>query len=122
MFGKSGLQTFGWNSNLQQLHAIDNITTSMSIHVFKDLQCINEKKKQLAVNSTFSYIDDALSINKCYFHSYVDSIYPSESEIKDTTQSASYLNIYLKKNTSIITLQSITLYDNRDDRQFSLFM
>lgn len=93
MFGKSGLQTSAWNSNSQQLHAIDNRTTSMSIHIVKDLQCVNEKKKQLAVNSTFSYIDDELSINKCYFHFNVDSIYPSESKMKDTTHSASYLDI-----------------------------
>lgn len=62
-----------------------------------------KNKKHLAANSTFSYIDDALSINKCFFHSYVDSIYPSESEIKDTTHSASYLDIQLK-NTSKVTL------------------
>jgi hypothetical protein len=65
---------------------------------------LHEKKKSLAVsfNSTFRYIDDVLSINNNQFHSYVDSIYPSELEIKDTTEtptSASYLDILLKIDT-----------------------
>jgi hypothetical protein len=55
----------------------------------------------VAFKSTFRYIDDALhvSINNDQFHSYVDSIYPGELEIKDTTESstsASYLDVLLK--------------------------
>jgi hypothetical protein len=47
---------------------------------------LREKKKSLvAFNSTFRYIDDVLTINNNRFHSYVDSIYPNELEIKDTT-------------------------------------
>jgi hypothetical protein len=48
----------------------------------------HEKIKPLAVafNSTIRYIDYALSINNDQFHSYVDSIYPSELEIKDTIE------------------------------------
>jgi hypothetical protein len=48
---------------------------------------LHEKNKPLALafNSTFRYIDDVLSINNDQFHSYADSIYPSELEIKDTT-------------------------------------
>lgn len=34
-------------------------------------------------------IDDVLSIENCYFHTYEDSIYPSVLKIKDTTESAS---------------------------------
>ena len=52
----------------------------------------------LPLHSTFRYIDDVLSINDNDFHSYVDSIYPNELEIKDTTESsmsASYLDILL---------------------------
>jgi hypothetical protein len=37
-------------------------------------------------NTTFRYIDDVLSINNNQIHSYVDSIYPCELEIKDTTE------------------------------------
>ena len=51
---------------------------------------LHENKKSLAVafNSTFRYIDDVLSINNNDFHPYVDSIYPNELEIKDTTESS----------------------------------
>jgi hypothetical protein len=49
----------------------------------------HEKSKPLAVafNSTFSYIDDVLSINNDKFHSYVHSLYHSELEIKTITGS-----------------------------------
>jgi hypothetical protein len=58
---------------------------------------LHEKNKPLAVafNSTFRYIDDFLSINNDQFHLYVDSIYPSELEIKDPTESSSYLDVLL---------------------------
>ena len=48
---------------------------------------LHEKKMSLAVafNSTLRYIDDVLSINNDQFHLYVDSIYPDELEIRDTT-------------------------------------
>jgi hypothetical protein len=81
------------------------------------------RKKSLAVafNSTFRYIDDVFSVNNSQFHSYVDSIYPKELEIKDTTEcsiSASYLDVLLKLDTNgKITTQ---LYDKRDDFNFSI--
>jgi hypothetical protein len=83
----------------------------------------HEKKKSLAVafNSTFRHIEDVLSNNNSQFHSCVDSIYPNELEIKDTTEcstSASYLDILLKLDAnSKITTQ---LYDKRDDFNFSI--
>ena len=84
---------------------------------------VREKNKSLAVafNSTFRYIDDVLSINNCYFHTYVDSIYPSELEIKDTTESASsvsYLDILLEMD--IDGNLTTKLYDKRDDFNFSI--
>lgn len=50
---------------------------------------LQEKNKALdmAFNCTFRYIDDALSINNDNFHFYVNSIYPSDLEIKDTIDS-----------------------------------
>jgi hypothetical protein len=61
---------------------------------------LHEKNKPLALalNSTFRHIDDVFSINNYQFHSYVDSIYPSELEIKYSTESsnsASYLYVFL---------------------------
>jgi hypothetical protein len=83
----------------------------------------HEKKTSFAVafNSTFRYIDDVLSINNNQFHSYVDSISPSDLEIKNTTgssTSASYLNVLLKLDTNgkITNLP----YDKRDDFNFSI--
>ena len=65
---------------------------------------LNQKKKKLAVsfNLTFRYIDDVLSINNDNFHTYVNTIYPNELEIKDATESsthASYLDILLSVDT-----------------------
>ena len=66
---------------------------------------LHEKRKLLvvALNSTFRYIDEVLSINNNKFHPYVDSIYPCKLEIKDTTESstsASYLDVLLKMNSA----------------------
>jgi hypothetical protein len=84
---------------------------------------LNAKNKSLAVafNSTFRYIDDVLFINNNNFHSYVDSIYPNELEIKDTTEcstSASYLDVLLKLDTN--GKSTTKLYDKRDDFNFSI--
>jgi hypothetical protein len=62
-----------------------------------------------------------LSINNKHFHSYVDSIYPNELEIKGTSgcsASASYLDVLLKLdiNGKMMT----QLYDKRDDFNFSI--
>jgi hypothetical protein len=49
-------------------------------------------------NFTFHYIDDFFSLNKSRFGDFVDSIYPIELAIKDTTnadRSASYLDLHL---------------------------
>ena len=82
-----------------------------------------EKKKSLAMtfNLTFRYIDNVLSINNSYFHTYVDLIYPSELEIKDTTESsisASYLDILV--NRDINGKLTTQLYDKQDDFSFSI--
>ena len=66
---------------------------------------MREKKKTLAVafNSTFRYIDNMLTINIGSFHSYFNTIYSGELEIKDTTDSGayvSYLDILLEKGVN----------------------
>jgi hypothetical protein len=87
------------------------------------LASIHEKNKPLAVefNSTFRYIDDVLFINNDRFHSYDESIYPSELEIKDITESstsASCLDVLLNINAGgKLTTQ---LYDKRDDFNFAI--
>jgi hypothetical protein len=84
---------------------------------------LHEKNKPftVAVNSTFRYIDDALSINNDQFHSYVDSIFPGELEIKDATESstsASYLNALL--NIDAGGKRKTQLYDKRDNFSFAI--
>jgi hypothetical protein len=82
-----------------------------------------EKNKPFAVafNSTFRCIDDVLSINNEQFHSYVDSIYPIELEIKDTTESstsASYFDVLL--NIDVGGKLTTQLYDKLDDFDFAI--
>jgi superfamily II helicase len=81
------------------------------------------KNKPFAVafNLMFRYIDDVSSINSDQFHSYINSIVPSELEMKDTTEtftSASYLDVLLNKDAGEkLTTQ---LYDKREDFNFSI--
>jgi hypothetical protein len=72
-------------------------------------------------NLTFRYIDDVLSINNDQFHSYVDSIYPNELKIKDTTECSTpalYSDVLLKLDTNGKIM--IQLYDKRDVFNFSI--
>jgi hypothetical protein len=83
---------------------------------------LHEKNKPLAVafNSTFRYINDILSIKNDQFHSYANSIYPNELQIKCTTESstsASRLDVLLNIDPDgKLTTQ---LYDKRDDFMFA---
>ena len=66
------------------------------------------------INFSFRYIDDVLSLNNPDFKDYLHLIYPSELEIKETTDnstSASYLDLYLYiDNTGRLKSK---LYDKR---------
>ncbi|KAK3108765.1 hypothetical protein FSP39_015175 [Pinctada imbricata] len=67
------------------------------------------------------YIDDVLSINNPKFADYLSSIFPSELEVKETTEtnnSASYLDIMLSYDTD--GPMNTSLYDKRDDFNFSI--
>ncbi|KAK3087812.1 hypothetical protein FSP39_010974 [Pinctada imbricata] len=84
---------------------------------------VSEGKRYLAseFNFTYRYIDDVLSINNPKFADYLSSIYPSELEVKDTTEtknSASYLDIMLSYDTD--GHMNTSLYDKRDDFNFSI--
>jgi hypothetical protein len=75
----------------------------------------------VAFNSTFRYVEEVLSIGNSHFHSFVDLIYPTDLEIKDTTEcstSALYLYILLKLDTNGKLANQ--LYDKRDDFNFSI--
>ena len=80
-----------------------------------------QKKLAQSFNFTFRYIDDVLSLSNPKFGDYVHLIYPSELEIKDTTESlhsASYLDLYLEidKNRNLCT----RLYDKRYEFDFPI--
>ena len=84
---------------------------------------LSNGKKKLAsqFNWTYRYIDDVLSINNPSIRDYLGAIYPSELEIKETTESntsASYLDILLSisDNGHLNT----SLYDKRDDFNFNI--
>jgi hypothetical protein len=59
-------------------------------------------KKNLAVafSPIFRYVDDVLSIINNKSHTYIDSIYPNELEIKDITKCFVFRYISLKLNTN----------------------
>jgi hypothetical protein len=66
------------------------------------------KKKNYQLHFLNTCINDILSINKDYFHSYVDFIHPSELEDKDTTDSsnsAAYLGDLLSLDAGRLTAQ-----------------
>ena len=80
-------------------------------------------KKHLAsrFNLTYRYIDDVLSINNPEFENCLGQMYPTEFEIKDTTESttsASYLDLLLSIGRDGQLQTSI--YDKRDDFNFHI--
>lgn len=84
---------------------------------------LQKKNKKLAqsFNFSFLYIDDVLSINNSRFIDFVNLIYPSELETKDTTitnKSASYLDLFLE--IEFTGKLSTKLYDKRDDFSFPI--
>ena len=81
----------------------------------------NEKTVAKSFNFTYRYIDDVLSLNNPKFSDYLDAIYPSELEIKDTTESsnsASYLDLQLEYDSQ--KRLCLKLYDKRDDFNFPI--
>ena len=68
------------------------------------LMSLKQKQKQLAqrFNFSFRYIDDVLSLKNSRFGDFLNLIYPSQFEIKDTTdtdKSASCLDLHLEIDT-----------------------
>ena len=81
----------------------------------------NAKTVAKSFNFTYRYIDDVLSLNNPKFSDYLDTIYPSELEIKDTTESsnsASYLDLQLEYDSQ--KRLCLKLYDKRDDFNFPI--
>lgn len=99
-----------------EINILDYVSRPISyFHEAEFLQkLVLEKKNSLAVafKLTFWYIEDLLSINNWYFHAYVDSINPSELEIKATesVSSITYSDILPKMTKYAPFLNLIVLY------------
>jgi hypothetical protein len=68
----------------------------------------------VAFNSTFRYIDDVLSINNNQFHSHVDSIYPNELEIKDTTESSTSMVCFTTTHACLHLYETLQPLEERE--------
>ncbi|KAK3108990.1 hypothetical protein FSP39_020343 [Pinctada imbricata] len=117
------------SDDCSRMHSVNNNGQLVS----KQLQCdvtykkcrnrnciIVEKYLASDFNFTCKYIDDVLSINNPKFADYLGRIYPSELEVKETTEAnnpASYLIIMLSCDTD--GHMNTSLYDKRDDFSFS---
>ena len=73
-----------------------------------------------AFNSTSRYLDDLLNINKNFFDSMVDRIYPSELQLDKANVSdteASFLDLHLSISDGFFKTKN---YDKRDDFDFDI--
>jgi hypothetical protein len=76
---------------------------------------VKQKKLARSFNFAFRYVNDLLSLNK--FGDFVDRIYPIEFEIKDTTDTASYLDLHFEIDNE--DRLKTKFYDIRDDFNFT---
>ena len=66
-------------------------------------------------NNRMRYIDDLLTLNNILFYSAIDDIYPSELQLKKTSESPTAL-LYLDIEVTIVDGKySTAIYDKRDD-------
>ena len=93
----------------------------MRRNLSKDFWSLARKKLAQSFNFTYRFIDDVHSLNNSKFSDYLEFIYPSELDIKDTTESmkaTSYLDCLLEIDNS--GKLSTKLYDKRDDFNFPI--
>ena len=79
----------------------------------------DKKTTAKSFNFTYRYIDGVLSLNNPTFGDYLEVIYPTELDVKDTTESiysASYLDIQLEFD--IQGKLNLKRYDKLDDFNF----
>ena len=120
--GKVFQQTVGipMGTNCAPLLA-DLFLYSYEAEFMQNLAKCKDKRVSRSFNFTYRYIDDVLSINNPNFADYLDTIYPSELQIKDTTDSetqSSYLDtvLIIEPDGNLST----QLYDKRDDFTFPI--
>ena len=94
---------------------------SYETEFLQDLVKKKKIKEARSFNFTYRYIDDVLSINNPNFSDWIPLIYPTELEIKETTDtasSASFLDLFLEFDTN--GHLSTRIYDKRDDFNFDI--
>ena len=77
--------------------------------------------KAIQFSNTFRYIDDLFSANNVDFGNYINAIYPSELELKDTSTSSTevcYLDTNIKTGDN--TPFRIRIYEKREDFAFRI--
>ena len=97
----------------------DIFLNSYKADFIQTLLSTGKKKLASRFNLTYKYIDYVLSINNLEFENYLGQMYPTELEIKDTTESttsASYLDLLLTRDGQLHT----SIYDERDDFNFHI--
>ena len=83
-------------------------------------ELVKDKKihEARAFNFTYRYIEDVLSINNSRFAECLPLKYPPELEVKETTDTASFLDLFLQFDDS--GQISTKIYDKRDDFNFKI--
>ena len=79
-----------------------------------------DKTKAIQLSKIFRYIDDLFSVNIEEFGDYINTFYPSELELKDTSTSSTevrYLDIRIKVGDNNPFFH-FRIYDKRDDFTF----
>ena len=102
------------------------LLADLFLHTFEYDFMINTLKKDMTkaiqFSNTFRYIDDLLSVNNEEFENYINTIYPSELELKNTSTSTAEVcyhdaRIKLGDNNSPFY---VSIYDKRDDLAFRI--
>ena len=81
-----------------------------------------DMNKAVQFSNTFRYIDDLFSVNNEHFGHYINAIYPSELELKDTTLTSNevcYLDTRIKTGDTNTPFH-LSVYDKRDDFSFRI--
>lgn len=97
----------------KQLAFLWELTVLHCLLIYSNIRMkkLKSGKKTVAENFNFTfrymYIDGVLSINKPKVGDYLDVIYPSELEIKDTTESSN-LDLLLNIDKGIVNFQFLS--------------
>ena len=81
-----------------------HILYSYEVEFIQSLLSTGKKKLASQFNFTYRYINDELSINNPDFENYLGQMYPSELEIKDTTESNTLLPTLIYSCRSRVTV------------------